>query len=157
MTDLSERAYVGALMHLPAARVVQCVARVRVDDLTDPRLRIVYRLTGELAVQGIDPDPARVHGHARTTGTVAAADLAALTALLVDLHAEVPLPGAVDAYGRAVVEAAVRRRIAEAAERWTRAAEEAPLDVLARLVADESAAVAEAVDRLAAPPLEVVA
>jgi replicative DNA helicase len=157
MTDLSERSYVGALLHLPAARVIVEARQVRDDDLTDPRLRIVYRLAVDLASAGTDPDPARVHGHARTTGTVTSSDLPALTALLVDLHSEVPLPGAVTSYGRAIVEASVRRRITAAAERWTRAADDAPLDVLTRLVTDETAAVAEAVDRLAAWPLEVVA
>lgn len=156
MSDLSERAFIGALLHLPAKRVMDAAVNTRSDDLTDPRLRIVYGLILGLALTDVDPDPAQVHGFARTTGTVAAVDLPALSGLLVDLHTEVPIPAAVLSYRQAVVEAAVRRRISEAAERWTRAADEAPLDVLARLVADESAAVAEAVDRLAAAPLVVV-
>lgn len=157
MTDLSERAFVGALLHLPAARVVPLIARVRSDDLTDPRLRVVYALAGQLAVSGIDPDPPTVHGHARSTGAVMSADLPALTGLLVDLLTECPMPGSAQAYARSVVEAAARRRIAIAAERLTVAAEASDITTLAQVVDVEVEAVEDALGRLAEAPLAVVA
>lgn len=155
--DPSERAFIGALLHLPAAHVVPLIGYVQADDLSDPRLRVVYRLAGELAVGGTSPDPATVHGHARTSGAVPNADLASLTGLLVDLLTEVPVPQAAASYARAVVEASVRRRVVMAATRLSQAAEGADLDTLSHLVADETYSLTVALARLHDAPLAVTA
>lgn len=155
--DPSERAFVGALLHLPAQQVVPLIGFVQHDDLDDPRLRVIYRLAGQLAVKGTRPDPAAVHGLARSSGAVMNADLPALTGLLVDLLTEVPIPQAATAYARSVVEASVRRRVTMAATRLSQAAEGSDVDTLAHLVADEAYALQTALQRLTVAPLEVVA
>lgn len=155
--DLHERVFVGALMHLPAPTVIEVAAQVRQADLADPRLGTVYKAVVRVAAGGQTPDAALVDAHLRETGEVSATDRAAVVALLIDLYAEVPLPGAVASYARAVVEDAVRRRITEAATRLGQAAASSGLDTLAGVVATESTAIVEGITRLALPPVAVVA
>lgn len=157
MNPLAERDYVGALMHLPADRVLALAQLVRADDLADPRLAIVYTGIVEVAVSGRNPDPALTDAYLREAGMVRASDRAAVVALIVDLYAEVPLPGAAESYARAVVQEAVRRRVATAATRLAQSADHSGLDGLVAVVTDEAAAIVAACARLDAAPLAVVA
>lgn len=157
MSALPERAYIGALLHLPAVRVTALSSLVLDDDFADPRLAVLYAGVRNVAATGRAPDPAMVDGHLRESGVVTGADRAAVTALLVDLFTEVPLPGAAESYGRSVVQEAVRRRIATASQRLAQAAEVSPLDGLVQVVADEAVAIVTACQRLQTAPLAVVA
>ena len=154
---LAERDFVGALMHQSAARVLALAGMVRAEDLADPRLGVVYSGVVSVAATGGRPDPATVDAYLREAGMVRGSDRAAVVALIVDLYATVPLPGAVESYARAVVQEAVRRRVATAAERLAQAADCSPLDGLVTVVASEAAALVTECARLEAAPLAVVA
>jgi replicative DNA helicase len=146
--DLPAEAFVGALLHLPAERVIRLARVVGDGDLFDPKLDLVRRLAVELAERGVAPDPAAVSAHARSTGSVSAANVAQLTALLVDLHTGCPIPGQADVYAAAVVEEAVRRRVREAAVRLTQAAADVGVHRLVEIVTAESQAMHAATARL---------
>ncbi|MBK9738727.1 MAG: hypothetical protein IPO93_04270 [Actinobacteria bacterium] len=151
--DLTERAFVGALMHLAPERVIRLAGLVRATDLADPRLQIVYAGIVRVAATGAQPDPAVVDAHLRTTGSIRTTDRAAVVSLIVDLFTEVPLPAAAESYARAVVEEAVRRRVLEASERLRQAADGSGLDTLAAVVEIESVALADEIARLTVGPL----
>ena len=53
--SLSERAFVGSLMHLSAATVIGHAGRVRQSDLEDPRLGVIYQAAVMVAASGQDP------------------------------------------------------------------------------------------------------
>lgn len=156
MSDLNERSFIGSLLHLPAERVIDAARVVEVDDLADPRLQTIYRTIIVLAVDGVTPDPPRVDAAARSSGAIRASDHAAFVGEIVDLYTKCPNPGAVAAYGRAVVEAAVRRRITAAGTRLAQAADGESLESLSRLAASETAAVLAAIERLADPRILAV-
>jgi replicative DNA helicase len=155
VSALTERAYLGALMHLPAGAVLNR-AVVNTDDLEDPRHRVIYGAILGLALIGTDPTPAEVDALLARDATVARSDRAHVVGLLVDLYTETPGPFAAITTGRAVIEDAVRRRIREAGERLLQAADTSPLDGLGAVVVSESAAIGRAIERLAVAP-EVVA
>lgn len=154
---LTERAYIGALLHLPAGRVLTLAQLVTADDLDDPRLAVIYGGIVEVAASGRNPDPALTDAHLRESGAVTGTDRVAVTGLLVDLLREVPLPGAAESYARSVVAEAVRRRVLTASQRLAQAAEVSPLEGLADVVATEAVAIVTACKRLEAPALAVVA
>lgn len=153
ITGETERAFVGAVLHQEPARILAVAGLVRESDIEDPRVAVVYRLAVELAAQGISPDPARVQGHAITTGAVTRSQCASLTGLVVDLYREVPLPAAIESYGRIVVEVAARTRVTKAAQRLADAADSLSLEYLVTLVDDETRAMLGALGRLTAAPL----
>lgn len=146
--DITERAFVGALLHLPPVDVVALAGMVKLDDLDEPRHRVIVALAVELAAVGTRPDPAQVHALARTSGRVQAIDMPALSGLLVDLLTECPVPVSAPAYARAVVEASVRRRVTMAATRLANVADDGSLDALAHVVTSEAAALSDAMARL---------
>ncbi len=155
-TSLAERSFIGALLHRSAEDVIEAATRVRKGDFADPRLAAIYAGCVRVAATGQAPTPPAVDAHLRAAGEVRGSDRAAVVALLADLYGEVPIPAAVHSYGRAVVEAAVRRAVLASSVRVTRAADEAPVDVLHRVAIDEANALVIAVLRLVAP-LEVAA
>lgn len=148
----AESAFIGALLHLDAVAVIEASALVRADDLEDPRLAVIYSIAIELAANGVRPDPPTVHGFALSQGRVRLSQHPALVGLIVDLYGNVPVPAAVQSYGRTVVELAARRRLATAAERLADAADSSGLDTLIDLVERETAAVLQTFGRLAAAP-----
>lgn len=152
---LVERAAVGALLLLSLADVTDVLALLRDDDPADPRLRVVLQLVREIATAGDRPDAAAVWRHAQATGAVRTTRLGALGALLAELtNADtVPVPLSARANAAAVVEAAVRRRVVEAADRLRQAADVADAATLPEVAGAELAAVATACRRLTHPPM----
>lgn len=152
---LVERAAVGALLLLPLADVTDVLALLRDDDPADPRVRVVLRLVRAVAEAGDRPDAAAVWRFAQATGAVRTTRLGALGALLAELtNAEtVPVPLSARANATAVVEAAVRRRVVEAADRLRQAADVADVDTLPGVVGTELAAIATECRRLTHPPM----
>ncbi|MDP9427396.1 MAG: hypothetical protein M3Q47_00275 [Actinomycetota bacterium] len=154
-----ERALLGATLQ-GAAQVLDCI---RDDDLADPRLHVVAEIVRQLADAGIRPDPVTALAHARATGTVTRAGAVQEFALLLhELIAECPLPSSARFYAVAVLDEAVRRRVAEAGTRLAQAAEGESLESLVALVDAEHRAVRELADRRAAvaddaPQLRAVA
>jgi len=121
----AERAAVGALLLLPLGDVLDVLALLADDDPGDPKVRFVLRMVREVATAGDRPDAAAVWRHAQATGAVRTTRLGALGALLAELtNADtVPVPLSARANATAVVEAAVRRRVVEAADRLRQAAD----------------------------------
>ena len=151
--DLNEKAFVGALLHLPPDRVIALGELVHPDDLSDPRLRLVFKIALDLAGKGEQPDVAKVHGEARTAGTVVSQNLPSLALLLTDLLDGCPNPAAADYYGRNVLESSLRRRTVAAATRLCQAAESSSLEMLCSVIEEETTSLARAIHRLASSSL----
>ena len=151
----AERAAVGALLLLPLGDVLDVLALLADDDPGDPKVRFVLRMVREVATAGDRPDAAAVWRHAQATGAVRTTRLGLLAATLADLsNAEtVPIPLAARANAHAAVQAAVRRRVVEAADRLRQAADDADVDTLPTVAGAELAAVAAACRRLTHPPV----
>lgn len=142
------RALVGAVERMPADAASRALALFRDEDLADPRVRVVAAVCRQLAEQGIAPDPAAILAHARATGTVSRAEAVRNFALLVaDLYAGCPTPASAPFYVVAVLEDAIRNRVAEASARLAQAAEAESLPSLLTLVDTEARAVRELTDR----------
>ncbi len=137
-----EVAYVGALLHLPAAAAADAAGLVADDDLADPRLSGILAAVRHLADTGIAPDPTVVFAHLRGTGAITHPDaVRVMSLLLADLYRGCPLPASVRWYAAAVLNEALRRRAAEAGSRIAQAAETASLSVLLEVVNRETRAV----------------
>ncbi len=146
-----ERAYVGALLYMPAADAVRSAQLIEPGDLADPRLRVVLQLIRDVAAAGAAPDPVVVLAHARSEGTVTTAHaIGELGIALADLYAGCPLPGSTGWYAAAVLDGSLRRRCAELGERIGQVAETAALAELVRVVGSEVLAVCELRNRRAA-------
>jgi replicative DNA helicase len=144
---LDERALVGALLHLPLSGVAAVRPDFDRDDLDDPRLRIILDLVDDCTNRAVRPDPAVVFATARTSALVPTHQLGELGHLLIELNEEVPLPAAAPIYAAGVVEASVRRRIAEAATRLQQAST-SELNAALLVVADECQSLVECSNRL---------
>ena len=157
---MPEFAYVGAvlLVDLPTSRAA--LARVRDDDVADRRLRLVLSVARRLVADGVQPDAVKVLVRARLDGDVVIPTaIGDLSMLLIDLVDRVPVPASWGYYAQAILDDALRRRVAEAGARLTQAAEGGSLDSLLELKDREDAAVRELVDRRAialTPPLRAV-
>jgi len=152
-SDLNEKAFVGALLHLPPGRVTALGQLVHEAELSDPRLRVVFKIALDLAAKGEQPDPAKVHGAARTSGAVVNQNLPSLASLLVDLLTNCPNPFAAEYYGRNVLEASLRRRVVAVATRLMQAAEDSSLEALCGVIEESTTSLALATQRLALAPL----
>jgi replicative DNA helicase len=154
------RATIGALLLLPLEDVRAVLAAVHDDDPEDPRLRRLLGAIRALADQGARPDPVRVLDYLRSAGGVTRDGLPGLQLMLAELVAPecVPIPRAVPAYAAALVQEAVRRRVAEAAQALAEVAESGSVDDVATIAERESVAAVLAAGRLsAAVPLGVSA
>lgn len=147
----AERAYIGALLLLPAAPAAAAAALVGPPDLEDPRMRVVMQLVRDVTARGVAPDPVVCLSHARASGAVTTAHaITALAGLLHELYAECPLPASVAYYAVAVLDESLRRRCVELGERIRQAGESASLAELVRVVGAEVHAVVQLRNRRAA-------
>lgn len=139
-----ERAFVGAVLQLPADAAQKALDLIRDEDIGDPRLRVVVAVARQLVEAGMAPDPVAVLAHARSTGTVTRADAVRNFSLLVsDTYAQCPTPASVRFYAAAVLEEALRRRSTEMAVRIGQAADGESIESLVGLVDGEVQAVRE--------------
>jgi replicative DNA helicase len=142
VTTDAEEAYIGAVLHQPvffAKSLIDCVTEA---DLADPRHRAIRRWADSLCARRIDPDPASVFAEAQRCGDIHGGQRsAALSKLLVDLYTRCPLRNAGYHYANAVLDGALRRRILQAGQRLTQAAEESALDEAMHVVSDEIQAI----------------
>ncbi len=156
----AEVALLGCLLRLPSTRVLDLAERMRPDDLTDPRHRVVLGAVLQLAATGQQPDPTLVLGHLRARGAERSfTDDRAAGTYLLDLYGAAGVPANVDGYLRVVLEHAYRRRVVEAAARLQQAAGVVGLDELRRVVEEQSAGLQDALRRLnptRAEPLQAV-
>ncbi len=100
----AEVALLGCLLRLPAGRVLDLVQRMRADDLTDPRHRVVLAGVLQVAATGQQPDPTLVLGQLRAKGAERSftADRDAGTYLL-DLYGAAGVVGNAEGYLRVVL------------------------------------------------------
>lgn len=149
--DLMESAFIGAILHSPAKRVLEIARTFSASDLGDPGKRLIFELALELAQDGVAPDPVQVMALARNSGRINAQQSPAATGLVIDWYTSVPIPAAISYYARAVIELSVRRRIIEATTRLSQAADASSFDTLCDLISTESGAMTTATRRLSVP------
>jgi replicative DNA helicase len=143
-----ERAYIGALLWLPADSTGRMASLVGPEDLADVQLRVALQLVRELAAAGVPPDPVAVLAHARAAGTVTTQHATkALAELLADLYGSVPTAASVNYYAACVLDDSLRRRCAVAGERIAQAAERSSLAALVGTVGAEVVQVHQMVAR----------
>jgi replicative DNA helicase len=118
-------------------------------DFTDPRHRDVYTAICDLIGAGEPVDPVTVLSRLRHNGTVRYTADRGPGLWLHDLIVMAPTVVAASTYRRAVIEAAVRRRVAQAFGRVAQAAQSDSFDTFSRVVRDEMAAVKASGQRLA--------
>jgi replicative DNA helicase len=152
-SDLNEKAFVGALLHLPPGRVTALGELVHEAELSDPRLRIIFKIALDLAAKGEQPDPAKIHGAARTSGAVVNQNLSSLASLLVDLLTNCPNPFAAEYYGRNVLEASLRRSVVAVATKLYQAAEDSGLEMLSVIIEDSIKSLTLSTQHLISAPL----
>jgi replicative DNA helicase len=139
-----ENAYVGALLHLPVDQARAAASLVRVDDLGDPQLQVIFTAIGQLIAQGTPADPAATLAHLRAGGVVTGpVAVQAIAQLLIDLHTGVAMPASAPYYARGVLDEALRRRCVEAGTRIAQATERCSLDDLVELAQGEVDAVVD--------------
>ena len=142
----AEEAILGAAMLAPE-HAAGIVADLTGDDFSDPRHEDVLGAIRALVDQGVLPDPVAVLGELHRTGTVPATADRGPGNLLADLVAAAPVPASAGSYRRIVAEHSLRRRVVQAAERLTQAADDSPTDTLGQLLADETGALTLLLER----------
>jgi replicative DNA helicase len=148
-----EPAFVGAVLLVDLSIVRQALVRVRDDDFGDYRLRRVLAVARRLVAGGVRPDPVLVLAKAQADGDVTEpARITEFMLLLDTLVANVPVAASIFWYAEAVIESAVRRRMAEMVTRIGQAIEGESLDSLIELEAHEDAAVRELAARRTTTP-----
>jgi replicative DNA helicase len=147
----AEAALLGALMATGDPDLL-ALDLLQVDDFGDPRHRSILTAIRALETAGAPPDPITVLGRLRADGTARSftADRS-VGAALADMVSGCPFPSNARFYARVVLEHAARRRAQRAACQLAQAAGVMALADLAKLVADELAAVAAAMQRAADP------
>jgi replicative DNA helicase len=144
-------AFLGTVLHSDTRTATGALRIVYPDDLADPRLALVASIAGELAAEGIPPDPVAVLARARRDARVTGAEAThSLTLLLVDLSEARLVAESVWHYAGAVITDALRRRVAEAGVRFQQAAAPESLSSLLALVDAETDAVWALARRVAA-------
>lgn len=145
----AEAALLGCLLHLHADGATGLVARLQVEDFTDPRHRAVLVAVAATVNGGTRPDPITVLGEMRRSGLERSmtCDRSA-GVFLLDLAAAAPVVASAEHYARIVIEHRVRRRAQEAAWRLAQRAEGASLDDLKAQVLSELEAIFDQVHRL---------
>jgi replicative DNA helicase len=135
---------VACLLNADRVTAASILSAVCDDDFADHRLRGVLALARRVVDDGAPPEPGILLATARAAGDVTTPESTRdLAFLLADLAGAVTVVASWAYYLRAVVEDAVRRRVAEAGARFTQAAETESLDSLVALVDRESATVRE--------------
>jgi len=138
---VAERAAVGAALHgtAPATTVLQLLQPAH---FFDQRLADVLRAVGTVQDRGEQPDLHLVRAElVRSLGPARTHDV---DQLLIQLHAEVPLPASARAYCVEVLATSWRRRIAEGAVRLAQAATSSNDDNLHEIVLTEIVAIGQA-------------
>lgn len=164
MTDIAcpqaEAAYLGALL-LGAPNTRSLAALVNVDDLYDPRHRLVLTAVQAVLAADTTPDPITTLGELRRTGNERSfLDDKAAAVFLADLAHNCPVVASARHYANVILEHAARRRVAETAERLAQAAGRSSLDDLRLLLAEEWLTLSASLRRAGQPgiaPVEVAA
>lgn len=136
----AEAALLGALLQLPHDRAAALVHQITAADLVDPRHRVVLDAIRALVTADppVDPDPVTVDAELRRTGLASSFTSDRRSAvLLIELRQACPTPASAGHYLHAVLEAAWRRRVEQAAVRIQQACGTAAIEDLVQLVVDE--------------------
>lgn len=143
----AERALIGSM--LAGDRfALDLVPLIEPDDLFLPVHQTVLTAVRVLLKNGEPVDCVTVLGELRRSGQSATnLDQTSAGVALHDMYAATPVRVAGRLYFRDVIEARVRRRVAEMGGRLLRRATTADLDSLVRLVGDEAAEVWSVVER----------
>ncbi|SDY84831.1 hypothetical protein SAMN05661080_04798 [Modestobacter sp. DSM 44400] len=144
MIDLDpELAFVGAILHLPAATAAEALSLIGEDDLADPHMQVILRAAGLLVGEEVDPDLYAVMTIIRAAGMASTAHgISLLAEVVIEAAESCPVPASWKFYAAGVLDQAVRRRAIEMADRITQASG-GPLDTLLDLVQGEATAVTE--------------
>lgn len=134
MSDLAERHFVGALLHLPAATVMQAADLLPAEWLSDVQVGGVYAAVIENAKAGIS-EPAAVVPTMLRLGLPADRHGIA-TGLVIDLMQEVPLPSSWRLYASLVATGRLRARVQAVGYALTEQAHRDPLDRLHAVLED---------------------
>lgn len=148
MSALDEASLVGALLWLPIEDVRAARELFDVDDLDDPRHRIIVCLVDHCVASGVTPDPAAVFAAARSTGQVEGHKLGQLGGVLQARYGEVAHPRWFEVYANGVVEASVRRKLRATGERLMQVADAADVVSVAAVVGSEAQALATCAARI---------
>ena len=144
-----EANYLACLLHLDAPRVRHLEDLVTPDDLASVVYAAVLGAVHALAAQGLDPVPGAVVAELERTG---AATRHRSAHVVAELYSTCTAPVMARWFGLRVLEAGLRRRVAEAGARLTQAADVESLDSLMALVEREIAAVRELAARQSPTP-----
>lgn len=146
----AEAALLGAILTGADPRNV-VLASLVIEDLTEPRHRLVLVAMQQLARRGAPTDPVTTLGEIRAAGRAPSfsADRTA-GVFLVDLIDSCPVPANVRWYAAVVLEHSARRRIAKTAAVLQQAAPRMALDRLVDLAESELRSVRAAASRASA-------
>jgi replicative DNA helicase len=143
----AERALIGSMLW-GAQNALELVPLIGDDDLLMPVHKTVLAAVRTLLAEGEPVDPITVLGVLRRDGQVATLlDQNSAAVALHKMYEAVPVRIAGPSYYRDVLDAALRRRIAEMGGRLLRLADDGNLDSLVRLVGTEAKAVRAIVER----------
>lgn len=145
----AEAAFLGAVLLAENPRAL--LDLLGAADFADPRNAAVYEAASGCQAAGMRPDPVCVQGWLRRTGTETAmtADTSA-AGYLAMLAGAAPVVASGRFYAQVVVEHAVRRRVAQAADRLGQAAGTYSMVALGAIVIEELDAVVVDTRRAAA-------
>lgn len=134
-SDIAERHFIGALLHMPASTVAAAGQVVFPEWVHDPQVRGVYVALLDNVANGLQPDPAGVVPTMLRLG-LPVHRAGSASSLVVDLLAEVPIPGNWRYYAVIVASSHVRHQLHEVGRLLTEGAHSEPLDRLHGLLED---------------------
>lgn len=146
----AELAVAGALVHATPQDALQALRRVTPGDFTAAPLRAAVRAAHSVLMGGDRVEPMTLGQHAQDRGVIRPQDRHRFDALVMDLYG---IDGSPMGAGGlcmipALIEATVRRRADEYAQRVQQAVDECPADELAVVLVDQGRALEDTAGRL---------
>ncbi len=151
-TGYAESCLIGAALHVSHDRANAVLNLVHDGDFADNRARMAWQLIRTVVGDGCAPDPNLVVAAAQRAGRHGTAHaLASLQNYLMDAYTNVPHPGNIPAYARAVLDFSYRRRAERFGTCLRHYASVGAIADLRHLLASEPAALAGLYDRAHRP------
>lgn len=145
-----ELAVAGAMIHAKPQEARQAFRRITAGDFTSAPLRVAVRAAHSVLMGGDRVEPMTLGQHAQDRGFIRPQDRQRFDGLVMDLYG---VDGSPMGEGGlcmipALIEATVRRRARERAQRIEQAVDELPADELAVVLVDQGRAVEDDARRL---------